>query len=76
MLVVSQLKFVIDIFVGLLTHFNSLYWFNFDKETQLAQALQGKAEGKELMLVTKQNLVSEALNSWLSRTIVYKIGIS
>ena len=75
MLVVSQLKFVIDIF-GLLTHFNSLYWFNFDKETQLAQALPGKAEGKELMLVTKQNLVSDTLNCWFRTNIVYKMVLS
>ena len=57
MLVISQLKFVIDVF-GLLTNFNSLIQFKCDTKTKFAQSVQANSERNELRPVTKQNLVS------------------
>ena len=57
MLVISQLKFVIDVF-GLLTNFNSLIQFKSDTKTKFAQLVQANSERNELRPVTKQNLVS------------------
>ena len=59
-----------------LTYFNSLIELTFHCKAELVQPVESKSQRNKLRLVTKQNLVSEALNSWLSRTIVYKIGIS